>query len=50
MKKLTNVFWGSGFLVLLAVLFGAFLPEQFETFTNHIQKFLTSNFGWYYLI
>ncbi|MBC2127695.1 BCCT family glycine betaine transporter BetL [Listeria marthii] len=50
MKKLTNVFWGAGFLVLLAVLFGAFLPEQFETLTTNIQKFLTSNFGWYYLI
>lgn len=26
------------------------MPKQFEAFTTNIQKFLTSNFGWYYLI
>lgn len=50
MKKLTTVFWGASLLVLLAVLFGAFLPDKFETLTTNVQQFLTSNFGWYYLI
>ncbi|MCM3668534.1 BCCT family transporter [Mesobacillus maritimus] len=50
MKKISNVFWISVAIVLVAVLFGVLAPDTFETMTGNIQAFLTSAFGWYYLI
>ncbi|MFD1032436.1 glycine betaine uptake BCCT transporter [Metaplanococcus flavidus] len=50
MKKVTNVFWISLVLVALAVAFGAFAPENFSTVTGNMQSFLTTSFGWYYLL
>ncbi|TWT00177.1 BCCT family transporter [Planomicrobium sp. CPCC 101079] len=50
MKKVTNVFWISLALVLLAVGYGAFAPENFAEVTGNIEAFLTSSFGWYYLL
>lgn len=37
-------------LILLAVLTGVFFPQGFETATANIQEFLTTTFGWYYLL
>ncbi|WP_342527798.1 BCCT family transporter [Chryseomicrobium sp. FSL W7-1435] len=50
MKKVTNVFWITLALVIVTVLFGAIVPQGFETVTSNMQAFITSTFGWYYLI
>lgn len=50
MKNVTNVFWITLALVLVTVAFGAIVPESFETITANMQAFITSTFGWYYLI
>lgn len=50
MKKLGIVFWASISLIVIAVLFGILTPNQFEIVTNNVQSFLTSSFGWYYLL
>lgn len=50
MKKVTNVFWISIVLVALAVGYGALAPDNFATVTGNIQTFLTTSFGWYYLL
>jgi len=50
MKKVSSVFWITLVLVVMAVSFGAFAPESFETITANMQAFITSSFGWYYLL
>ena len=50
MKNVTNVFWITLALVLVTVAFGAIVPESFEAVTANMQAFITSTFGWYYLI
>lgn len=50
MKQFSNVFWISIAVVLAAVIFGVSAPNLFEKATGNIQAFLTSAFGWYYLI
>ena len=50
MKKVTNVFWIALALVLLAVGYGAFAPDNFAEVTGNIEGFLTTSFGWYYLL
>ncbi len=50
MKKVTNVFWIVLALVLLAIGFGAFAPDSFSEVTGNIESFLTTSFGWYYLL
>lgn len=50
MKKISSVFWITVAIVLAALVFGAFLPEGFESFTGQVQSFISTNFGWYYLI
>ena len=50
MKKISNVFWISVIVVFIAAIFGVAAPESFEKTTGNIQEFLTSTFGWYYLI
>ncbi|WP_033542671.1 glycine betaine uptake BCCT transporter [Planococcus sp. CAU13] len=50
MRKVTNVFWISLALVILAVGYGALAPGNFETVTGNIESFLTTSFGWYYLL
>ncbi|AYC28647.1 glycine betaine uptake BCCT transporter [Paenisporosarcina cavernae] len=49
MKQVTNVFWITLALVLVAVLFGALTPTSFQDITANVQAFITSTFGWYYL-
>lgn len=50
MKKISNVFWISLAIVLVAVIFGVAAPNFFEEVTGNIQVMLTTAFGWYYLI
>ncbi len=50
MKKISNVFWITLALVVIAVSFGAFAPEGFKSVTDSMQAFITSSFGWYYLL
>lgn len=50
MKKVTNVFWISVMIVLVVAIFGVAAPKSFEEATGNLQNFLTSTFGWYYLI
>ncbi|MBT2571925.1 BCCT family transporter [Planococcus sp. ISL-110] len=50
MKKVTNVFWIALALVLLAIGYGAFAPDNFAGVTGNIKSFLTTSFGWYYLL
>ena len=50
MRKISNVFWITLALVLLAVAYGALSPDSFEAVTGNMQSFITSTFGWYYLL
>lgn len=50
MKKISNVFWISVAITFAAVLYGAVAPESFEEVTGNVQAFITSSFGWYYLL
>ncbi len=50
MKKISNVFWISVFIVIIAVAYGALAPISFEEVTNNMKNFITSSFGWYYLL
>ncbi|EIM08126.1 glycine betaine transporter [Planococcus antarcticus DSM 14505] len=50
MKKVTNVFWIALALALLAIGYGAFAPDNFAEVTGNIESFLTTSFGWYYLL
>lgn len=50
MKKVTNVFWIALALVVLAVAYGAMAPDSFAEVTGNIEGFLTTSFGWYYLL
>lgn len=50
MRRISNVFWISIVIVLAALFFGVVAPKSFEEATGNIQSFLTSAFGWYYLI
>lgn len=50
MRKISNVFWITVALVLAAVAYGAFAPENFSAITGNMQAFITSSFGWYYLL
>lgn len=50
MKRISNVFWISVAIVLAAVVFGVTAPDSFEEAAGNLQAFLTTAFGWYYLI
>jgi choline/carnitine/betaine transport len=50
MKRISNVFWITVILVAASVAYGAIAPESFESVTAKMQTFITSTFGWYYLI
>jgi glycine betaine transporter len=50
MKKISSVFWITIAIVSVAVIFGFMSPESFQNLTTDIQAFITSTFGWYYLI
>ena len=37
-------------IVVIAVAYGALAPESFEQVTTNMKDFITSSFGWYYLL
>lgn len=50
MRKISNVFYITIVLIILAVGYGALAPESFEAVTTSIKNFVASTFGWYYLM
>ncbi|RLQ96180.1 glycine betaine uptake BCCT transporter [Falsibacillus albus] len=50
MKNISSVFWITVAIVLASVIYGVAAPKNFEDVTANIQDFITSSFGWYYLI
>ncbi|MFC7364351.1 MULTISPECIES: BCCT family transporter [Bhargavaea] len=50
MKKVSKVFYITLALIALTVVFGVIAPKQYESFTGNIQSFVSTSFGWYYLL
>ena len=50
MKKISNVFFITIALIILAVGYGAIAPESFEAVTTNIKNLVASTFGWYYMM
>lgn len=50
MKKVSNVFYIALAIVVVMVILGAVFREQFETITDQVQTFVSSSFGWYYML
>lgn len=49
MKKISNVFFITIGLIILAVGYGALAPDSFGAFTTTVKNFVASSFGWYYM-
>jgi glycine betaine transporter len=50
MKKVSKVFYITLALIALTVVFGVIAPKQYESITGNIQSFVSTAFGWYYLL
>ncbi|QUW20876.1 BCCT family transporter [Sporosarcina sp. Marseille-Q4063] len=50
MKKISNVFFITIALIILAVGYGAIAPGSFEAVTTNIKDIVASTFGWYYMM
>lgn len=50
MKKISNVFYITIALIIVAVGYGVFASESFEIVTTNIKNFVASSFGWYYMM
>lgn len=50
MKKVSGVFFSSVAIMLVLVLFGITMPDTLEKVTGNMQAFITTHFGWYYLL
>ncbi|MYL64937.1 BCCT family transporter [Bacillus hwajinpoensis] len=50
MKNATLVFWYSLIVCTLVVLWGAIWPEHLQSVTSTATAFISSRFGWYYLL
>ncbi|MFB1100568.1 BCCT family transporter [Terribacillus sp. JSM ZJ617] len=50
MNKVGNVFWISLILCAIFVLWGVIAPENMDYITTEAQSFLTSKFGWFYIL
>ncbi|WP_210470659.1 BCCT family transporter [Sporosarcina sp. 6E9] len=50
MKKISNVFFITIALIIIAVGYGAIAPESFEAITTNIKNLVASTFGWYYMM
>ena len=44
MRKISNVFWITLALVILAVAYGAIAPDSFKMVTENMKNFITSIF------
>ncbi|MBN6205745.1 BCCT family transporter [Ralstonia pickettii] len=50
MKKVSKVFYIAVAIVAVMVILGAVFPEQFEIISNRVKIFVSTNFGWYYML
>jgi glycine betaine transporter len=50
MKKVSKVFYITLALIALTVVFGVIAPQKYESITGNIQSFVSTSFGWYYLL
>ena len=50
MKKISTTFYYAIGLVGIAVFLGVIAPDAFETVTGKMTSFVTSRFGWYYML
>ncbi|CQR48457.1 Glycine betaine transporter BetL [Paraliobacillus sp. PM-2] len=50
MHKIGKVFWISLFISAIFVLWGVIAPTNLESITSTVQSFLTSQFGWFYIL
>ncbi len=50
MKNISKVFYITIGLIILAVGYGVIAPESFEIVTNKIKTFVSTSFGWYYML
>ncbi|WP_213423962.1 BCCT family transporter [Bhargavaea massiliensis] len=50
MKKVSNVFYITVAIIALTVIFGVTAPKTYERITSNIQSFVSTSFGWYYLL
>ncbi|SFM43012.1 glycine betaine uptake BCCT transporter [Salibacterium qingdaonense] len=50
MSKVGNVFWISLAISIIFVIWGAAAPDNLGVVSNAIQSFLTSRFGWLYIL
>jgi len=50
MRKISNVFYITIGLIILAVGYGVAAAESFETVTTSIRSFVSTSFGWYYML
>ncbi|MEN2766761.1 glycine betaine uptake BCCT transporter [Ornithinibacillus xuwenensis] len=50
MGKIGKVFWISLIVSAIFVLWGVLAPANLESITSSIQSFLTSKFGWFYIL
>lgn len=50
MKNVSTVFWVSLCLTIFSIILGTVAPSGFEKVTSNIESYITTSFGWYYLI
>lgn len=50
MRKISNVFYITIGLIILAVGYGVLASESFEAVTSTIKNFVAASFGWYYMM
>lgn len=50
MKNISKVFYITIGLIILAVGYGALAPESFEAVTTRAKTFVSTTFGWYYML
>lgn len=50
MRKISNVFYITIGLIVLAVGYGVIDPERFEAGTGIVKNFVSTAFGWYYML
>ncbi|WP_174615930.1 BCCT family transporter [Virgibacillus ihumii] len=50
MKHVTSVFWYGLAVCALVVLWGTIAPEHLKSVTAEVTSFISTSFGWYYLL
>ncbi|WP_156854860.1 BCCT family transporter [Oceanobacillus sp. AG] len=50
MKKVSKVFYIALSIVVIMVILGAVFPTEFENLTSRIKVFVSTTFGWYYML